>query len=86
LVQKNRHRRAHGEQGSRLTKKYFVAINGIIADQIEFSKAIAEIYKPISGQVSYRDSNVQEENPEDTKTREEYGLLDRRQGLGLSEL
>ena len=30
------------------SKKYFDAINGMMTHQIEFSQAIAEIYKPIS--------------------------------------
>ncbi|KAH8724179.1 reduced viability upon starvation protein [Phaeosphaeriaceae sp. PMI808] len=34
------------------SKKYFDAINGMLTHQIEFSKAIAEVYKPISGRMS----------------------------------
>lgn len=40
--------------------------------QIEFSKAIAEIYKPISGQVSDPDSIIAEGNPEGIRACEEY--------------
>ncbi len=40
--------------------------------QIEFSQAIAEIYKPISGRVSDPDSIVQEGNPEGIRACEEY--------------
>lgn len=40
--------------------------------QIEFSKACAEIYKPISGRVSDPDSFVQEGNPEGIRACEEY--------------
>lgn len=40
--------------------------------QIEFSKAIAEIYKPISGRVSDPDTLVVEGNPEGIQACEEY--------------
>lgn len=40
--------------------------------QIEFSKAIAEIYKPISGRVSDPDSIISEGNPEGIQACEEY--------------
>lgn len=40
--------------------------------QIEFSKAIAEIYKPISGRVSDPDSFISEGNPEGIQACEEY--------------
>ena len=40
--------------------------------QIEFSKAIAEIYKPISGRVSDPDSIIPEGNPEGIEACEEY--------------
>jgi amphiphysin len=40
--------------------------------QIEFSKAIAEIYKPISGRVSDPDSAIPEGNPEGIRACEEY--------------
>jgi amphiphysin len=40
--------------------------------QIEFSKAVAEIYKPISGRVSDPDSLVAEGNPEGIRACEEY--------------
>lgn len=54
------------------SKKYFDAINGMMTHQIEFSQAIAEIYKPISGRVSDPDSLVQEGNPEGIRACEEY--------------
>ncbi|ESZ94451.1 putative BAR adaptor protein [Sclerotinia borealis F-4128] len=54
------------------SKKYFEAINGMMNHQIEFSKAIAEIYKPISGRMSDPDSIVQEGNPEGIRACEEY--------------
>ena len=40
--------------------------------QIEFSKAIQEIYKPISGRVSDPDSTIPEGNPEGIQACEEY--------------
>ncbi|KAF2452923.1 BAR domain-containing protein [Lineolata rhizophorae] len=57
------------------SKKYFDAINGMLSHQIEFSKACAEIYKPISGRMSDPDSFVQEGNPEGIKACEEYELI-----------
>jgi amphiphysin len=44
----------------------------MLTHQIEFSKACAEIYKPISGRVSDPDSFVQEGNPEGIRACEEY--------------
>ena len=40
--------------------------------QIEFSKAVAEIYRPISGRVSDPDSIISEGNPEGIRACEEY--------------
>lgn len=57
------------------SRKYFDAINGMLNHQIEFSKAIAEIYKPISGRVSDPDSIVQEGNPEGIRACEEYEAI-----------
>ncbi|KAH8808049.1 reduced viability upon starvation protein-like protein [Xylogone sp. PMI_703] len=57
------------------SKKYFEAINGMLTHQIEFSKAIAEIYKPISGRVSDPDSLIPEGNPEGIKACEEYEAI-----------
>ncbi|KAI9683215.1 MAG: hypothetical protein M1820_010921 [Bogoriella megaspora] len=54
------------------SKKYFDAINGMLTHQIEFSKAVAEIYKPISGRMSDPDSYVVDGNPEGIKACEEY--------------
>lgn len=45
---------------------------GMLNHQIEFSKAIAEIYKPISGRVSDPNSLVVEGNPEGIRACEEY--------------
>lgn len=57
------------------SKKYYEAINGMLAHQIEFSQAIAEIYKPISGRVSDPDSLVSEGNPEGIRACEEYEAI-----------
>jgi len=57
------------------SKKYFDAINGMMKHQIEFSQAIAEIYKPISGRVSDPDSIIPEGNPEGIQACEEYEAI-----------
>lgn len=57
------------------SKKYFDAINGMLSHQIEFSKAIAEIYLPISGRVSDPDSLISEGNPEGIRACEEYEAI-----------
>ncbi|KAI0134211.1 BAR domain-containing protein [Xylariales sp. AK1849] len=54
------------------SKKYFDAINGMMNHQIEFSKAMSEIYKPISGRMSDPDSLVVHGNPEGIRACEEY--------------
>lgn len=54
------------------SKKYFDAINGMLNHQIEFSKAMTEIYKPISGRMSDPDSMKVEGNPEGIRACEEY--------------
>ncbi|PKK47671.1 hypothetical protein CI102_8550 [Trichoderma harzianum] len=54
------------------SKKYFEAINGMLNHQIEFSKAMTEVYKPISGRVSDPDSIKPEGNPEGIAACEEY--------------
>lgn len=45
---------------------------GMLSHQIEFSKAVQEIYKPISGRVSDPDSAIAEGNPEGIQACEEY--------------
>ncbi|KAI2625901.1 BAR-domain-containing protein [Hypoxylon sp. NC1633] len=55
--------------------KYFNAINGMLDHQIEFSKAMTEIYKPISGRMSDPDSLVVEGNPEGIRACEEYEAI-----------
>ena len=54
------------------SKKYFDAINGMLSHQIEFSQAMTEIYKPISGRMSDPDSLVVHGNPEGIRACEEY--------------
>ncbi|CAN9187760.1 unnamed protein product [Alternaria alternata] len=54
------------------SKKYFEAINGMLSHQMEFSKAIAEIYKPISGRMSDPDSFHDEGNTAGIEACEEY--------------
>ncbi|KAK2733191.1 hypothetical protein FQN55_003700 [Onygenales sp. PD_40] len=57
------------------SKKYFDAINGMLKHQIEFSQAIQELYKPISGRASDPDSLVPEGNPEGIQACEEYEAI-----------
>lgn len=59
-----------GINGSYLTYPYLMT--GMLNHQIEFSKAIQEIYKPISGRVSDPDSAKPEGNAEGIKACEEY--------------
>ncbi|CAP72610.1 uncharacterized protein PODANS_2_420 [Podospora anserina S mat+] len=54
------------------SKKYFEAINGMLNHQIEFSKAMTEIYKPISGRMSDPDSLIAQENLDGIRACEEY--------------
>lgn len=55
--------------------KYFKAINAMLDHQIEFSKACAKIYGPISGRMSDPDSFVVDGNPEGIRACEEYEAL-----------
>ncbi|QNP98398.1 Cytoskeletal regulator [Yarrowia lipolytica] len=54
------------------SKKYFDAINGMLEHQIQFSKAIEEIYKPISGRLSDPNGAIPEGNPEGISACEQY--------------
>ncbi|KAK4241651.1 hypothetical protein C8A03DRAFT_41005 [Achaetomium macrosporum] len=54
------------------SKKYFDAINGMLTHQIEFSKAMTEIYKPISGRMSDPETLKVQGNPEGIRACEEY--------------
>lgn len=53
-------------------KRYFSSVNGMLDYQIDFSKAIEEIYKPISGRLSDPNATVPEDNPEGIKAAELY--------------
>ncbi|CCG24243.1 Rvs167 protein [Candida orthopsilosis Co 90-125] len=57
------------------SKKYFKAISGMLDDQIDFSKAIEEIYKPISGKLSDPNAAVPEDNPDGIQAAEQYRAL-----------
>ncbi|KJZ78286.1 hypothetical protein HIM_02324 [Hirsutella minnesotensis 3608] len=57
------------------SKKYFEAINGMLSHQMEFSQAMTEIYKPISGRMSDPDSAKPEGNPEGINACEEYEAI-----------
>ncbi|KAK5987491.1 Regulator of cytoskeleton and endocytosis [Cladobotryum mycophilum] len=57
------------------SKKYSEAINGMLAHQIEFSRAMSEIYKPISGRVSDPGAIVHEGNAEGIHACEEYEAI-----------
>ncbi|KAK9458380.1 BAR domain-containing protein [Dipodascopsis uninucleata] len=54
------------------TNKYYSAINSMLTHQIEFSKAIEEIYKPISGRASDPNAAIPEGNPEGIAACEQY--------------
>lgn len=54
------------------SKKYSEAVNGMLSHQIEFSKAVEEIYKPISGRMSDPNSTKPEGNPEGIQACEQY--------------
>ena len=49
--------------------------SGMLNHQIEFSKAVQEIYKPISGRVSDPNSIIPEGNPEGIRACEEYEAI-----------
>ncbi|KAB8228668.1 hypothetical protein ETB97_009127 [Aspergillus alliaceus] len=57
------------------SKKYFDAINGMLNHQIEFSKSMTELYKPISGRASDPSSYTIEGNPEGIRACEEYEAI-----------
>lgn len=57
------------------SRKYFDAINGMLNHQIEFSKAMTELYKPISGRASDPSTYTIEGNPEGIRACEEYEAI-----------
>lgn len=54
------------------SKRYFNAVNGMLQHQIGFSKAMSEIFKPISGKMSDPNATVPEDNPEGIEASEQY--------------
>jgi len=54
------------------SKKYFTAVNGMLNHQIGFSKAMEEIFKPISGKLSDPNSTIPEDNPDGIEASEQY--------------
>lgn len=57
------------------SKKYFEAINSMMVHQIEFAKAMTEIYNPISGRMSDPDSLMIRSNPEGIEACQEYQAI-----------
>ncbi|OAX83630.1 hypothetical protein ACJ72_01999 [Emergomyces africanus] len=57
------------------SKKYFDAINGMLNHQIQFSEAIKELYKPISGRASDPEGAVPEGNMEGIEACDEYASI-----------
>jgi amphiphysin len=57
------------------SKRYFESINSMLQHQIEFSQAMTEIYKPISGRMSDPDSLVPAGNFEGIQACEEYEAI-----------
>lgn len=54
------------------SKRYHKAVNEMLDHQVGFSKAIEEIYKPISGRMSDPNSTIPEGNPEGIEACEQY--------------
>ncbi|OJD26730.1 hypothetical protein ACJ73_01885 [Blastomyces percursus] len=57
------------------SKKYFDAINGMLNHQIQFSEAIKELYKPISGRASDPESAIPEGNLAGIEACDEYASI-----------
>ncbi|EHA48644.1 reduced viability upon starvation protein 167 [Pyricularia oryzae 70-15] len=57
------------------SKRYFDAINAMLNHQIAFSKAMTEIYRPISGRMSDPSSMEIEGRPEGIRACEEYEAI-----------
>lgn len=57
------------------SKRYWKGVQGMLDHQIEFSKAIEEIYKPISGRMSDPNSTKPEGNPEGIEACQQYREL-----------
>jgi amphiphysin len=54
------------------SKRYHKSVNEMLDHQLGFSKAIEEIYKPISGRMSDPNSTIPEGNPEGIEACEQY--------------
>lgn len=54
------------------SKRYHKSVNDMLDHQLGFSKAIEEIYKPISGRMSDPNSAIPEGNPEGIEACEQY--------------
>lgn len=54
------------------SKRYSTAVNGMLTHQIGFAKAMEEIFKPISGQMSDPNAAVPEDNPDGIEASEQY--------------
>ncbi|KAJ5793435.1 hypothetical protein N7457_000034 [Penicillium paradoxum] len=67
----------NGESGVPLTRasRLMLTLAGMLSHQIEFSKAVAEIYKPISGRASDPNSYQFEGNAEGIQACEEYEVV-----------
>ena len=57
------------------SKRYFTAVNGMLKHQIGFSKAIEEIFKPISGKMSDPNAAIPEDNPDGIEASEQYRAI-----------
>ena len=64
-----------GETTLKTREEPCLRLAGMLTHQIDFSKSIAEIYKPISGRMSDPDSYVVDGNPEGIKACEEYEAI-----------
>ena len=54
------------------SKRYSDAVNGMLTHQIGFAKAMAEIFKPISGKMSDPNATIPEDNPAGIEASEQY--------------
>lgn len=57
------------------SKRYSVAVNGMLGHQIGFAKAMEEIFKPISGKMSDPNATIPEDNPEGIEACEQYRAI-----------
>lgn len=57
------------------SKRYHTAVDGMLSHQIGFSKAMAEIFRPISGKMSDPNAAVPEDNPQGIEATEQYSAV-----------